>query len=364
MLTLKQFKGRTLVCNRNLSAIPMPRVALGLNHFADKVGTLKYGNGSQVEPMIHPETEALWFYLTNHAMAVLQRTFDPAEPLPAAYAEVARNYHHDLEIRALRMYGYLMRICTRESRHSNANGFMSAYPEMASWYAGYQKKGPTQALAGLLENTPKVEQARYTQFLRDSFYKGSFSGGYGGPAWGQIADVLHQFVTGKITGEIMLDTAFTLCHNNGSIFNKGMLYMGHTTSALNALLDVQRAGMIPGLICDVDRYKKGTCSIGGIYSSKDFVTGPMVALCNTMAALSSDFSARVEWPRLPELGAVFNHSHKIEAFHKLHGVKVDKVAELKAKKAAAEMAAKNASKWQILPGVFAHKFTPKRVSAA
>ena len=56
-------------------------------------------------------------------------------------------------------------------------------------------------------------------------------------------------VVGETSIEIMNDTAWTLAHNNGPMFNKGMLYNTYT-STIYKILDVQRAGMIPQLIAE------------------------------------------------------------------------------------------------------------------
>lgn len=363
MLTLKQFKSRTVINHRDLTKVPMDKVATALKLFDSKVSKLKYGGGAPSPQLMVPEHEALWFYLGNHAMAVIQRSFDPAEPIPEPYAQIVRDYYHDLDIRVLRMYGYLMRICTRETRHSHTDHFMKDYPALSSYYLGYKGTGSSSAVNALLEKVPAVPQGVYTRFLQDAFYKGSYNGGFGGKAWGAIADVLKQFVHGEITGEIMLDTAFTLCHNNGPIFNKGMLYSGYTLAALQELLDVQRAGMIPGLVQDVARHQAGGCTMAAHYNSQGFVTPAMVEFCETMSALSTDFSGTVVWPNLKKLGAVFSHDSKIKAFVTKHGNQTSKKEELANKKAAEQAAALKAAQWQILPGVFATKTKPVRATA-
>lgn len=45
-------------------------------------------------------------------------------------------------------------------------------------------------------------------------------GGYGGKKWGAVAECTKDRMSGRITPAQWLDRVFTLCHNNGSIFNK------------------------------------------------------------------------------------------------------------------------------------------------
>ncbi len=67
---------------------------------------------------------------------------------------------------------------------------------------------------------------------------------YGGPKWGEVADCLRSYVTGQTSAEALLDTAFTLAHNNGPVFNKGYIYKHHTNRLIQ-ILDIQAKGQIP-----------------------------------------------------------------------------------------------------------------------
>ena len=82
-----------------------------------------------------------------------------------------------------------------------------------------------------------------------AFDHGSWSAGYGGKPWGQIARTANQFFTGHTSLEMLVDTAYTLAHNNGPMFNKGMLYQSYSQKFI-MLLDIQRSGQIPELILD------------------------------------------------------------------------------------------------------------------
>jgi len=82
-----------------------------------------------------------------------------------------------------------------------------------------------------------------------AYTHGVWGGGYGGKAWASVADCVLKFFDGTYTPEIFVDTVWTLCHNNGPIFNKPYVYRSYTSDFM-AVLDVQRAGMIPNLIYD------------------------------------------------------------------------------------------------------------------
>ena len=58
--------------------------------------------------------------------------------------------------------------------------------------------------------------------MRWQFYNSKWNGGYGGKKWGIVTDCLVRFVFGEFYAEMMLDTVWTLSHNNGPIFNKGI----------------------------------------------------------------------------------------------------------------------------------------------
>jgi len=62
-----------------------------------------------------------------------------------------------------------------------------------------------------------------------------------------------QVLEGEISPFTMTDVAWSLVHNTGSIFNKNTIYDMEGCS-LTHLLDFQRGGAIPALICHVEKY--------------------------------------------------------------------------------------------------------------
>jgi hypothetical protein len=135
--------------------------------------------------------------------------------------------------------------------------------------------------------------------LVEVFHTGKFSGGFGGEAWGAIADVLNDYVHGKLTAEMMLDTAFTLCHNNGPIFNKGMLYDGYT-SDIYTILDVQRSGQVPQLVYSCDVIQVNTEAVQEVWKTCYGALGDKL-LENTHY---------VDWFKVEALGALHSYTAK------------------------------------------------------
>lgn len=63
------------------------------------------------------------------------------------------------------------------------------------------------------------------------FQKNSFGMGYGGVAWKKITEHALNFSQGKISSEVFIDQSFSLEHNNGSIFNKDIIFQSVGTFA-------------------------------------------------------------------------------------------------------------------------------------
>jgi len=149
----------------------------------------------------------------------------------------------------------LVNICSRESRHEHgASGLPSKIeavggPHMPAYYKLFKSMGGSGGIpAHIVKNPPDSTVGQYSKSLVVGFHKGAFSGGYGGHKWGVVAECLDNFVHGVYSAEMMMDVGWTLCHNGGPIFNKGMQYTGYNHNELNMILDCQRSGQIPQLL--------------------------------------------------------------------------------------------------------------------
>ena len=232
----------------NTMVRPAMRVIDSSNHrLQHSVAAFKTYPKNQAQP----ETEALNFYLLNHAVADMTRKKGHLHALDAAELLLIDRYNSVLLSSGKRMLYYLLLICTRETRHEKTSRNSTWWKDLKKNYGDsfYQLHntikgtGSSTAVQTLLTSTPDISLGAYTEAMSRIFHNGNFHSAYGGAAWGAIADCLHCFITGVYSLETMLDTAFTLCHNNGPIFNKGILYENYTPT-IYRILDIQRSGQI------------------------------------------------------------------------------------------------------------------------
>ena len=73
---------------------------------------------------------------------------------------------------------------------------------------------------------------------RDAFYNRSWKSGFGGPRWGNIADLLIKHLNAETDPHLFVDHALALQHNTGTVFNKINNYWKQTKlqTVLNANL--------------------------------------------------------------------------------------------------------------------------------
>ena len=344
---------RPALQHRDMSGAYLPDVVYALGQFEKSSNAYsvlgEVNSGEHEAPCGHPERDAILFYMLNHAMSLIRKRVHVYEPL-GVYLPLVETYHAELAVRASRMFYYLLLICTRESRHDKSDksgskyGALKAkYPkEIIDFHASIHGQSSLGAAAKLQASPPLVKLGPYVEFLSDVFYQGSYNGGFGGKAWGKVADLLRDFVLGKVTAEMMLDTSFTLCHNNGPIFNKGMLYDSYTNE-IYKILDVQRSGQIP-------QYVNGN-------NHHPLVTKLWKA-CE--AILGAEFTGYVDWFLVEELGAVKTYPQEKQQQINKHGYPSKFKAKKEAEQAKAELIAKQKledlkSKIEIVPGQFITK---------
>lgn len=255
-----------------------------------------------------PERDALDFYCANHLMGLVKASHTQHEQLSGWALEVANVYQAVIERQGTRMLNYMVLITTRESRHlktyQDNQGFWGPFKKKfgtgcEKFHASIKGAGSQGAADAFLASPPASELGNYLSSLVYIFNEGSFGGGYGGKPWGMIARTLEQALLGQTSVEVMLDTAYTLAHNNGPMFNKGMLYE-HYGNELYRILDVQRSGQIPELILG------GTL---GTKPSKDV----RQALQSLMDAKPNAFASEVDWQQVKDLGALKDYSKEIAA---------------------------------------------------
>lgn len=263
---------------------------------------------------VHPDREALSFYTLNHLVAILKTKFTKNEPLPSWAGEIVKMYEGQLVQQGLRLTHYMMLIVTRESRHTKMKTDFHA--EMVKefgkpcmeFFDCIKSKSSTSAAEWFLTSPPDTPLHNYLAFVVTMFNKGTFNGGYGGKPWGLIARTLEHYIIGKTSLEIMIDTAYTLAHNNGPMFNKGMLYDMYTPNLLK-ILDVQRSGQCPEL-----------CLSGDV---SQLVTADLkAAVLKVKAEFPTSFGDYVDWFKVESLGSLKKYPSEKEAQTAKHGEQV------------------------------------------
>lgn len=236
--TLSYFNAAPHLKLINVGHMPIPQMAVNCQKYLDGCDTPA------------PEGEAVRFYTLNHLAMIVRNKFTPHEVLPDWALQVMRKYDACLQAQGRRMFTYLALITARESRH--ACNLAKVGPALVAKYGHALVKqmvatkncSPMECAKYFMDKPPDITLSSYYNGLVEVFVTGGFSSSYGGQPWSDIAKVLASFIDGKTSMEMMLDTAFTLAHNGGPIFNKGMCY-GSYTAEIYKILDVQRSGQMP-----------------------------------------------------------------------------------------------------------------------
>jgi len=302
-----------------------------------------------------PELEAVKFYLVQHVLGEVVRRYDKHEPLDPGAASAVNSFHEIGSASALRMFHYLCYITIREIRHmslgsSGAEKMRKQFGNEATDHVISLKGGSEEAgYSKTMNNPPACTVAQFFGAIEWGFFHGSFSGGFGGKPWGKITTCLARVLRGEASLENMVDTAFTLAHNNGPIFNKGLFFGGYTHE-LGRILDVQRSGQIPEYIAGTGN-THGTIGMGLVLETvKKWL--PWVR-----------FGEYVDWYKVTALGAVNGHyeaEKKLQA--KTYGLATPYAKKLGGPEATeiektVKMAKENkAGFYEMAPGVYVKKF--------
>lgn len=318
MNSVENYKNRILAQNINLYDVPLKDILIG--------AWPEYHKSLSAGPTVFraPESEALLFYLHSHAAAQVVQSGN----FSGNRSAVLDLYVSEATSQAARIFYYLLFICTREARHQHGNAVYSKLHGISKAAADFlvyiRSMSESSSVEALKQNPPEASVGDYASALKTLFFNGHWASSYGGKPWGNIADCLLKFVSGAISAEIMLDTAWTLAHNCGNIFNKGMLYNSANSDALLCILDVQRAGQIPRLI----RQRPG-------WVAGHVDTGAADCLKSIQGLLGEEVCPGdvVDWDAVVAAGAVGKLAYKFKS--KTNPVPV---APSKAPQAAAKMA--------------------------
>jgi hypothetical protein len=277
----------------DVSHINTRNFAINCKRYYDDV---EFGNGDQA----HPDRDALEFYALNHLSSLVRSKFTMHEQLPDWAQQVMAAYQNCLRAQGQRMLNYMMLITTRESRHTQKKDDLYSWAilnekfgvEVSDFARAINDSTPGQkgAVTHFHENAPDAPLGAYCDHMVYSFFQGGFNGGYGGKPWGKIAETLTSFIKGKTSLEMMVDTAWTLAHNNGPMFNKGMLYHMYTND-IYKILDVQRSGQIPELVLS------GKVNVMWCVGVKALVE-------KVVGLFPNEFGTEVDWYKVEALGSL------------------------------------------------------------
>lgn len=270
---------------QNLAAINCKDIALRARSYMNST------------PTVSPDQQAVEFYALNQCVAAIAKVYGKDSVLPLDVREVVEAYADELVQQSSRLFFYMLMITTRESRHSGTGQkFTDKYrsefgDEALNFLSAIHGSGSSGAVQYFKDNPPNMPLGKYSRALEYCFFNAQFGGGYGGKPWGNIAKTFADMVNGVTSLEIMVDTAYTLAHNNGPMFNKGMLYSMYSQNIIKTL-DVQRSGQMVEHVLE-----------GGLPS--EYVSDRCRDLCYRMKKLLPDeFGDYVDWFKVENLGAV------------------------------------------------------------
>lgn len=289
-MNLERCKEALLFRNQNLSDTPINLTLQRVNQY------MSSGIGK-----VQVEASAIQFYLLNQAFGLLMMQVEPKADLSPPQEDLAKLYLTTASESSARLFYYILLIITREARHVYENTTLEAslMKKYGSEFTGFLKtiKGSNSSSAVdkfLKYKFKDLTLGNYVSGITQVFEKGKFSSGYGGKPWANIADTLRKMVYGETSIEIMNDTAWTLAHNNGPMFNKGMLYETYTPY-IYKILDVQRGGMIPQLLSEGIATKYTTSQV-------------LAAMATVKKAFPDLIKGYVDWYKVEELGSIHKYS--------------------------------------------------------
>lgn len=274
------------------------------------------GNGE------HPDLNAIRFYALHQLVAGLRTQYTPNQQLPEWAAEILSLYVKELRSQHQTLVWYTLLIIMRELRHlKSSSQFYGATPDRfsAEWITWSKNLADTTeegSLNIMLSTLPDQDLGGLCENIAWSFDHGSFSGGYGGKPWGAIARTLARYLQGETSAEAFIDTAYTLAHNNGPMFNKGMIYLGYTGYFL-MVLDLQRSGQICEALIDNTLESRYTGSFHHL-KKKSFES-----LLKTVADAKQqgiEFGQYVDWFKVESLGSVQKYTKEKLEQKKKYGV--------------------------------------------
>lgn len=240
--TIGAIKSRAVFQRRDISATPM-------GEFLAKM------NSSSIKGQENIEEAAVSFYLSNHGFHLIEAQYGQSEILPKDVQERCLRHVEHTSKMALRMFFYILVISAEEAhfgeaRNDRFHDFVesSTSKDAAAWLQkvmGSKLRGSGHL--GAPADVGAATLGECVKALELCFRFAQWHHGFGGLPWAQITETAGEVVRGTNSLELMVDKAFTLCHNNGAIFNKGHQFTTYR-SEFYTILDIQASGQIPAAI--------------------------------------------------------------------------------------------------------------------
>lgn len=203
---------------------------------------------AKVKKQPTPEEEALLFYMSNHGFHLIKAKYKELEQLPDNVASLVTDHIKTTNDIAKRLFYYIILISIEEARFLPKQGD-HFYDYMDSTISPDFGEYARKNFSGDLLNFSQlnINVGALFKGIRAVFDFGKWQGGFGGKPWGNIVGLSSSVAVGRESFEMMADHAFSLCHNNGSMFNKGHLYSMYS-QFIYEILDIQASGQIPNWI--------------------------------------------------------------------------------------------------------------------
>lgn len=224
------YKANPLFSPVDFSAVPFKKLAAEIKSYEKKNNP-------------YPETDALRFYLYNHAFHLLQNKFGKMSELPPDLTTFAQTHINATSLIAKRMlcHTIVSTICEMDYLSTQKPEY---YQQLTDSYG--------EGVADFFKVIHKTNNWR--GFDKVDATCGELTGGlvsgfafsnwpYRKP-WTRITGLSRQCVFGEISLESYTDQSFSLTHWGGSVLNKCHLYQCCTNEFYH-LLDVQDSGQIP-----------------------------------------------------------------------------------------------------------------------
>lgn len=136
---------------------------------------------------------------------------------------------------------YVWHIINREMRHGKKSQAQKAWsvPNKIPDYARQAVEAVNAAGSNYMQvvssHAGSMPLGDYVDALEQHYRHGGWGGGFGGPAWADIALEFKRFVDGETSCMVACDRHWTLCHNNGPIFNKPVHFTTYDAKLIQVL---------------------------------------------------------------------------------------------------------------------------------